>query len=153
MVHVTTSKYSSLGDYLGGLTKKRRRNYRVAVRALKGQRIEIAHARKLKPQWADGVYGCLRKSAHQSDYFAPYQDVLSGRSAFLNQSQEYLVAEDRGEVVGFVTFIDTGGSLDADTWRFRLRSVNHIVCVPQLDVSHDRDCDSASTRGLSVSAP
>ncbi len=112
MVHVDVSGYSSLDDYIAGLSKKRRRNCRTERErfASAGATIEFVEG-PFDGEIADEMLGCLAASAERSTLTVPYNDVLTHADAFRAQQQFGLVARLDGKMIGFMSFIESGGVL------------------------------------------
>ena len=114
IVHVDLAGCEDLESYFARLSKKRRRNARQERERFEsaGARVETwvgplgdAHPR------LDELLSCLRASAAHSKLTVPYNDVLTGPTAFAEQDQTVLAAVVDGRVVGFMSFLHTGGRL------------------------------------------
>jgi hypothetical protein len=114
MVHVPLDGCRSLDDYVAGLSKKRRRNFRHEREtfAAGGATIET-HRGPLasQPELLAGLLDCLAASAEHSQFTVPYNDVLTDPQAFAAQRQTALVARAGGRVIGFMSFLEHGDRL------------------------------------------
>jgi len=104
----------SLKEYVAGLSKKRRSNYRRDRErfASAGATIET-HEGPLfdKPELAKKLVACLRASEKHSSLIAPYNDVLIHNEAFIAQPQTILTAWVNHRLVGFMSFLQDGNRL------------------------------------------
>lgn len=109
MVHVDLSGHQTVESYLASLDKKRRKNWRADRRVFdaQGGTFEL-HGAPIPPAVLQEMHTCLLKSASQSDFCVPFEDVLNGKPAFLGQDQQALVARVDGRIVGFFSFFANG---------------------------------------------
>lgn len=108
MTSVDVAGCDSLDDYLGMLSKKRRRNYRheTQVFAEAGGTVEtVAGPLSRKPRLLEQLTALLAASEAHAELIAPYNDVLIDPQAFADQEQTVLVANVDGRAVGFMSFL------------------------------------------------
>ncbi|MCA9235283.1 MAG: GNAT family N-acetyltransferase [Planctomycetales bacterium] len=111
MTSIDLSGIATFDDYLAGLSKKRRRNYRheSQVFADAGAVVEIVEGPLVdRPQLVAELTHLLAASESHSELVAPYNDVLIDPQAFAEQRQTALIARVDGRAVGFMCFLQAG---------------------------------------------
>ena len=112
MVHVPLEGYQSMDQYVAGLSKKRRRNYRAERKRFSAAGATIDRVQgPLDDDFARQLLVCLKASARRSALEVPYNDVLTDPKAFQAQAQQVFVARMEGSVIGFMSFLADGNRL------------------------------------------
>jgi hypothetical protein len=114
MVHTRTQGYANVEEFQAGLSKKRRRNARsererfvAAGGAIESCEGPLDASGAMVKQLAE----CLQASAARSELTVPYNDVMIDPRAFAAQPQTILIARVRGQVAGFMSFLQDGARL------------------------------------------
>ncbi|MEM9352275.1 MAG: GNAT family N-acetyltransferase [Planctomycetota bacterium] len=150
MVHVDVTGCGSLDDYTARLSKKRRRNCRTERERFEsaGATIEFVEG-PFDGDVAEEMLGCLAASAEKSTLTVPYNDVLTHPDAFRAQQQFGLVARLDGKMIGFMSFIESGGLLmqchgGLDYIRSTEVQAYHNLIYAAIGLAIERGCDRLS---------
>ncbi len=109
MVQIPLGGCESMDQYVAGLPKKRRRNYRAERKRFTGARATIQIVQgPLAENLARQLRPCLDASAEHSALEVPYNDVLTDPNAFQAHEQQIFIARIDEQVIGFMSFLIDG---------------------------------------------